>query len=122
MPRAPSRRRVASRNPWEIPLLDWAEQKARPIGVPEALLHLGVTTEKHIQKDANRVAGIFKAAGWKRWQRREGEDRVWLYRPLSPVSPDDPDPCHQCHQMTPALPVTEKLLICGCHHCHHCHQ
>jgi predicted P-loop ATPase len=72
-------------DPWEQPLLEWAGRQVNPVSMPEALTALSVPVERHDQASANRVARIFKVAGWEKAQRRVAGVRVWVYR-LSQVS------------------------------------
>jgi predicted P-loop ATPase len=78
-------------DPWEEALFKWvAEQKADAFAVPQVLSGLGVTPDRQDQSSANRVARIFRAAGWERVQRRVHGNRTWLYErpggpPPSPV-------------------------------------
>ena len=72
-------RRIA--DPWEEAILSWAEAKAEPVTIADALSYgVGLDLDRRDQSDENRVARIFKAHGWERFQRRVGTSRVWHYR------------------------------------------
>lgn len=69
-------RRIA--DPWTEKLGGLIAAKPR-VTVSEALGLLGVPTERHDQRGANRVANILREAGWTRVRARFGSMRVWVY-------------------------------------------
>jgi predicted P-loop ATPase len=54
------------------------------------------------QTEQNRVARIFRALGWQRFQKRSGDKRRWIYR--KPVTGGDGDP--SIDNVTTLRPVT----------------
>jgi putative DNA primase/helicase len=104
-------RRIA--DPWEQPLLEWAGRQVNPVSIPEALTALSVPVERHDQAGANRVARIFKAAGWERKQHRAGRGRTWGYRPpeVSPVGPDRTGDIQGTKNVVKFPPVTSVTSV-----------
>jgi Virulence-associated protein E len=98
-------------DPWQAEPLKWAEDGAKPVTIPECLEHLGVWLGRQDQTAANRVARIFKAAGWIKQQVRRDGTRAWVYAPPSEPgsvpSQVDPPSQVQAQPQTPQ-PVTQK--------------
>ena len=108
-------------DPWEEPLLEWAGRQVNPASIPEALTALSVPVERHDQINANRVARIFRAAGWEKTQRRVGGKPRWVYCPpgVSQVSQvAKPPPGGTCdsqvtEKATASPPVTGVIGVTG---------
>jgi hypothetical protein len=97
-------------DPWEEPLLEWAKKRAG-VTVDGALEALGVPKDRYSQTDANRVARILKANGWKHEQVRRDGRRVRIYSlPERPkprvVFPEEP--VTGPSRVDPRQPVTEN--------------
>ena len=67
-------------DPWEEPVLKWANGVGGDITVENALFHLNLPRERHDQASANRIARILKADGWERVRYRAGSTRAYAYR------------------------------------------
>lgn len=79
-------------DPWDELVLDWAEGRTGDgVTIKDAMTHaLELDYDRRDQQSQNRIARIFRAAGWTR-RRDTDAGRAWRYHPPAATAEPAPD-------------------------------